>query len=79
VVAGCVVTGIDADGREVTERVARGQMPMFWGHYRLASDGRQLWLADYNDRESAIAAAKDQARSRPIYVEDSGLLIRVSA
>jgi hypothetical protein len=78
VVAGCVVNGTDTDGRESVERVVDAQAPMFWGHYRVAPDGAQLWLADYDDREAAIDAAKAQARRRPIYLEHDGILTLVS-
>lgn len=76
--AGCFVSGIEPDGREIVERVSNRQSAMFWGHYRIAEDGRHRWIADYDDRESALAAAKLDAGTQPIYVEDNGILSRVS-
>jgi hypothetical protein len=74
VVSGCVVTGTDAAGHEVVDRVAVGQSAMFWGHYRVAPDGRQLWIADYDDLKSAMDAARAQAGRRPFYVDVDGEL-----
>jgi hypothetical protein len=77
-VAGCFVSGIEPDGREIVERVGSQESAMFWGHYCIAEDGSQGWIADYDDRESALAAAKLHAGTQPIYVEDNGALSRVS-
>jgi hypothetical protein len=78
VVAGCLVTGTEPDGREIVERATIGQVPLFWGHYRLTEDGRQQWIADYDDRQSALVAARADAGNRPIYFEDNGVLTLVS-
>jgi hypothetical protein len=77
-VAGCVVTGTEPDGCEIVERASVGQVPTFWGHYRIAEDGRQVWLADYDDRGSALGAAKAHAGNRPTFLEDNGILTLVS-
>jgi hypothetical protein len=78
VVAGCVVVATEANGIEEVERAVE-RRPEFWGHYHLAADGRQVWLADFDEREEAIESALAAAGGSPVFVEDEGVLTRVRA
>jgi hypothetical protein len=77
VIAGRVVVGVDADDRELVERVWRGQDPQVWSHYRLDGLGRQICVDDHDARDEAIEAARTCPLGCPVFEEVDGALVIV--
>jgi hypothetical protein len=76
IVAGCALTPAMIGVGEEVERVSSSTEAEFWAYYLVAPDGRQVWQADYTERDSVIAAAHAVAGGAPVFIEENGRLVR---